>query len=94
MHNSMLVHVSRFVNWQRQIRDIVQNVFDFYRRGIEMNITSVIEEIRQAFETDNETYKSYPTTSQLILDSQLAIIDPHIQVHYWEEVIPHLNSAA
>lgn len=94
VHNSMLVHVSRFVNWQRQIRDIVQNVFDFYRRGIEMNIPSVIEEIRQAFETDTESYKSYPTTSQLILDSQLAEIDPHIQVHNWKEIVPHLNSAA
>ena len=94
VHNSMLIHVSRFVNWQRQIRDIVQNVFDFYRRGIEMNIPSVIEEIRHAFETDTETYKSYPTTSQLILDSHLAEIDPNIQVHTWKEVLPHLNNAA
>ncbi len=94
VHNSMLVHVSRFVNWQRQIREIVQNIFDFYRRGIEMNIPSVIEEIRQAFETDTEIYKSYTTTSQLILDSQLAEIDPYIQVHSWKEVLPHLNSAA
>ncbi len=94
VHNSMLIHVSRFVNWQRQIREIVQNVFDFYRRGIEMNIPSVIEEIRCAFESDTEFYKSYPTTSQLILDSQLAEIDPHIQVHIWKEVLPHLNGAA
>lgn len=94
VHNSMLVHVSRFVNWQRQIKEIVQNVFDFYRRGIEMNIPSVIEELRQAFETDTEFYKSYPTTSQLILESQLAEIDPHIQVHNWKEVLPHLNNAA
>jgi hypothetical protein len=94
VHNSMLVHVSRFVNWQRQIKEIVQNVFDFYRRGIEMNVPSVIEELRLAFETDTETYKSYPTTSQLILDSQLEEIDPYIQVHNWKEVMPHLNNAA
>lgn len=94
VHNSMLVHVSRFVNWQRQIKEIVQNVFDFYRRGIEMNVPSIIEELRMAFETDSETYKSYPTTSQLILESQLADIDPHIQVHDWKEVLQHLNNAA
>jgi len=93
-HNSMLIHVSRFVNWQRQIRDIVQNSFDFYRRGIEMNIPGVIEEIRQAFEVDRESYKSYTTTSQLILDSQLSDIDPQIQVHTWKEVLPFLNEAA
>lgn len=94
VHNSMLVHVSRLVNWQRQVREIVQNVFDFYRRGIEMNVPSVIEEMRQAFECENEDYKSYRTTSQLILNSQLADIDPHIQVHEWFDVLPHLNEAA
>jgi hypothetical protein len=94
VHNSMLVHVSRLVNWQRQVREIVQNVFDFYRRGIEMNVPSIIEEMRQAFESDNEAYKSYRTTSQLILNSQLADIDPHIQVHEWFDVFPHLNEAA
>jgi hypothetical protein len=93
-HNSMLVHITRFVNWQRQICDIVQNVFDFYRRGIEMNVPSVMQEMQQAFETDNEVYKSYRTTSQRILNSQLANIDPHIQVHEWADVLPHLNDAA
>jgi hypothetical protein len=94
VHNSMLVHVSRFVNWQRQIRDIVQNIFDFYRRGIEMNIPAVIEEMRQAFESDNEAYKSYRTTSRQILNSELADIDPHIQEHEWSNVLTHLNDAA
>lgn len=93
-HNSMLVHTSRLVNWQRHIRDIVQNAFDFYRRGIEMNIPSVIDELRQAFEEDNHLYKSYRTTSQLILNSALADIDPYIQVHEWNDVLPFLNEAA
>jgi len=93
-HNSMLVHTSRFVNWQHHIRDIVQNAFDFYRRGIEMNIPSVVEEIRQVFEEDNNLYKSYRTTSQLILNSGLSDIDPHIQVHEWTDVLPFLNEAA
>ncbi|NLX28703.1 MAG: Z1 domain-containing protein [Bacteroidales bacterium] len=94
VHNSMLVHVSRLVNWQRHIKDIVQNVFDFYRRGIELNIPSVYEEIRQAYEEDCNSYKSYKTTSQLILDSSLSKIDPHIQIHDWNEVVPFLFEAA
>lgn len=93
VHNSMLVHTSRFVSWQRQIRDIVQNAFDFYRRGIEMNIPSVIEEIRQAFEVDNNYYKSYRTTSQIIQKSRLSDLDPYIQLHEWKEVLPFLNEA-
>ena len=94
VHNSMLVHVSRFVRWQEQIREIVENVFDFYRRGIEMNVPHIIEEFRAAFEDDTETYKSYTTTSELILDSSLNEIDPNIQVHRWTDVLIHLNDAA
>ncbi len=93
-HNSMLVHVSRLIAWQHQIKDLVEEVFDFYRRGIEMNVPEIIEELKQAFDTDTETYKSYITTSQQIQDSELASIDPHVQVHEWDAILPHLNEAA
>jgi len=93
VHNSMLIHVSRLVTWQRLITTLIQNVFDFYRRGIEMNVPSVIEELRMVFEEDSGTYKSYRTTSKLILDSQLRDIDPQIQIHEWVDVLPHLNEA-
>jgi hypothetical protein len=93
-HNSMLVHISRLIAWQRQIKELVEHVFDFYRRGIEMNVPAIIEELREAFEVDSETYKSYITTSQQILDSNLASIDPHTQLHEWNEVLPLLNEAA
>lgn len=57
MHNSMLIHVSRFTNWQSHIKSLIENdngegVFPFYRRGIEMNVPSIIEELRQVFEDD------------------------------------------
>ena len=94
VHNSMLIHVSRFIRWQEKIKEIVENVFDFYRRGIEMNVPAIIEEFRQAFEDDVENYKSYITTSEIILDSSLRDIDPHIQVHEWSEILEHLNDAA
>jgi hypothetical protein len=94
VHNSMLIHTSRLVLWQNRIFEIVQNVFDFYRRGIEMNIPETIEELRVAFEEDSETYKSFRTTTQLILDSPLSNIDSHVQVHAWSEVLPLLNDAA
>lgn len=93
-HNSMLIHVSRFIRWQGGIKTLVENVFDYYRRGIEMNIPSIIEEFRLAFSVDFGDYKSYITTSKQILDSPLQSIDSQIQVHDWKEVITHLNDAA
>ena len=93
-HNSMLIHVSRFIVWQAQVKSLVENVFDFYRRGIEMNIPSVIEELRSAFEDDIGNYKSYKATSEVILGSSLSNIDPYIQVHDWSDVLLVLNEAA
>jgi hypothetical protein len=93
-HNSMLVHVSRLISWQREIKDLVENVFDFYRRGIEMNVPEILDELKQAFDSDTESYRSYISTTEQILNSELANIDPHIQVHEWTDVLPHLNEAA
>jgi hypothetical protein len=94
VHNSMLVHTSRLVALQAQVKTLVENVFDFYRRGIEMSIPSIIEEMRETFETDEENYRSYTTTSELILNSRLNNIDPHVQVHEWVEVLEHLKEAS
>jgi hypothetical protein len=92
-HNSMLIHVSRFIMWQDHIKELVENVFDFYRRGIEMKIPSIIEEMRQVFELDSGTYKSYKTISQQILDTELRNIDSSIQVHNWGDVEKQLPEA-
>lgn len=92
-HNSMLIHVSRFTNWQDHIKELVENVFDFYRRGIEMKIPSIIEEMRQVFEVDTEAYKSYKTVSQQILDTELSTIDSAIQIHSWNDVAQNLYEA-
>lgn len=94
VHNSMLIHISRLIAWQKQIKELVENTFDFYRRGIEMNVPAILEEIRQAFEVDKATYKSYTSTSAQIVNSDLIKIDPNSQTHTWEEVLPLLNEAA
>lgn len=94
VHNSMLIHISRLIAWQKQIKELVENEFDFYRRGIEMNVPAVIEELRQAFEVDSASYKCYTTTSSQIINSDLINIDSKSQVHAWEEVLPLLNETA
>ena len=93
-HNSMLVHVSRLIKWQNHIKDLVENTFDFYRRGIEFKTPQIIEEFRQVFEEDSEGYKSYTTVSQQILDTELRNIDTNTQVHVWEDVLANLHEAA
>ena len=93
-HNSMLVHVSRLIIWQKHIKVLVENVFDFYRRGIEFKTPQIIEELRQVFEVDAENYKSYQTVSQQILDTNLRNIDSNTEVHNWEDVKQNLHVAS
>ncbi|HAD34657.1 MAG TPA: endonuclease, partial [Chitinophagaceae bacterium] len=104
VHNSMLVHVSRYTRWQKQIKELVENTFNSYRLGIEFNSSSVLNELKKTFEEDHEynishagetiteRYKSYKTVSQIILDT-MPNVDSQVCVHTWEEVLPHLHSA-
>jgi len=93
-HNSMLIHVSRFQIWQTRIKELVENVFNFYRMGIEQNNSGILNELRQTFEKDTDGYRSYLTTSKQILNSELSDIDPGIKIHTWDEVLPLLHPAA
>lgn len=93
VHNSMLIHASRFTNWQDRIKELVENAFDFYRRGIEMKIPSVLEEMREVFEIDTGNYKSYKTVSQQILNTELKNIDSSTQIHTWENVSKQLHES-
>jgi mRNA-degrading endonuclease RelE of RelBE toxin-antitoxin system len=94
VHNSMLIHVSRFQRWQDHITELVQNWFDYYRMGINQNDSDIFEEFRRTFEEDTDSYRSYVTISNKILNSPLKNIDPNVQVHSWKEVLPYLNEAA
>ncbi len=93
VHNSMLVHVSRFVRWQDYIAELIENQFDYYRRGIDQNDPAIIEEFRNTFETNEMDYKSYITVSDKILNSELTTIDSQVQIHTWKDVLFHLNDA-
>lgn len=93
-HNSMLIHISRFIIWQNHITTLVDSVFDFYRRGIEFKTPQIIEELRQVFEVDTAEYKSYKTISQQILNTELRSIDSNTQVHDWSDVKDQLHEAA
>lgn len=93
-HNSMLIHVSRFVFWQDHIADLVSSQFIYYRRGIDQNDSEILDEFRSTFEQDDNDYRSFITVTNQILKSDLKNIDSQIQVHDWSEVLLNLNEAA
>jgi len=93
VHNSMLIHVSRFQRWQDFISDLVSNQLIDYRNRIDQNDTATLEIFRNTFETDINGYKSYVSITEQILNSPLNQIDSQITVHNWSEVLEHLNEA-
>lgn len=92
-HNSMLIHISRYLNWQNSLKEVVENLFYHYKRGIEQEDKGIIEQFRIIFEVDSEKYTSYCTTTQNILNSTFSNIDSKIKVHKWEEIKPCLYKA-
>lgn len=95
VHNSMLVHVSRFISSQGHLKGLVEAIFMDYRNKIQIEWAETIEEFRRTFEEDNGEYLSFVTTSQQILDSPtLREIDIRIAVHDWMSVRQELNEAA
>lgn len=95
VHNSMLVHVSRFQRWQNHIKEMVEHELSRYRNGIELNDESVLAEFRNTFCNDDRQheYRSFSTVSQLVLGSSQGQNDPAVKVHTWEKVMDELYSA-
>lgn len=92
-HNSMLIHLSRFQSWQNEIKELVDELFQFYKHEIEANDAQMYESLRAIFEIDSATYTSYVTTTNSILSSSLSNIDNNIKIHKWEEIKPLINKA-
>lgn len=93
-HNSMLIHVSRFQIWQNSIKEIVEQLFRYYKQEIEANDPAILEEFRCVFEEDTDNYTSYTSTTNKILNSSFSNIDNDMQLHTWDEIKPLLNRAA
>lgn len=92
-HNSMLIHISRYLTWQNALKDIIENQFNYYKRGIEQEDKNILEQFRAIFEVDTDDYTSYCKTTQNILDSSFRDIDNKMKVHTWDEIKPCLYKA-
>jgi len=92
-HNSMLIHISRFQIWQNHIKDLVEDLFNYYKHEIEANDPSIYEEFRGVLEEDSADYNSYKTVTTKIQQSKFGDIDKNLTVHTWEEIKPLLYKA-
>ncbi len=94
VHNSMLIHITRFQNWQKLVFRVVDELLSYYKLGIEQNVPEIIAEFQAVFEQDSKENKSYVNTTETILLNGLGKLDHHMQVHKWGEVMEALHEAA
>ena len=90
-HNSMLVHVSRFQSWQNQIKDLVEEVFNYYKEELIYGDKEMEASFRRLYEEDDSGYISYKTVTEQVLESKYD--DPEIRFIQWQEVLPCLRKA-
>lgn len=85
-HNSMLIHVSRFVRWQDEVADMVLKIVKAWANQIEFNQGTIISELKNIWESDYVR-----TTKEIAADP--AIADPALTTLTWEEVLVQLHPA-
>lgn len=90
-HNSMLVHVSRFQIWQNHIRDLVEEVFSYYKEELIYGDKKMEESFRHLYEEDDTDYLSYKTITEKVQQSSYK--DHEIRHLPWEIVRPYLRKA-
>ncbi len=80
VHNSMLVHVSRFIIWQDRIASLVDAELKFYQRQIELCSGNILQELKEIWE------KEYEFTTNVILNKSTEYKDPDIIKITWNEI--------
>jgi hypothetical protein len=91
VHNSMLIHISRFIVWQDRIATLVDAELKFYQKQIELKSGNLLKELEAIWKKE-----FVPTTAKIIRDSNNEISsyqDPDIIPITWKEVEPEIYSA-
>ena len=91
VHNSMLVHVSRYIIWQDKIATLTDKELKHYQKQIELKSGNLLKELEVIWEKE-----FVPTTSKIIKESgnrELAFKDPAITPITWQEIEPEIYPA-
>lgn len=91
VHNSMLIHISRYQVWQNHIKELVEQQFNFYKNELEYGDKRMEEDFRRLYEEDGHDYVSYNSITQAVIGSDYR--DPEIRIIPWNEVRPCLRKA-
>lgn len=87
-HSSMLVHVTRFTNWQNRLGDLLDSYLKRCQRALETNLGTLEEHLQEIWEDE------YVGITREVLQMDTQYQDPSIVELTWEQVQPHIWPAA
>lgn len=87
-HSSMLVHVTRFTNWQSRIGDLLDLELKKIRENISANSKTELLILERLFNTD------FLPTTQRFFDGSLNFSDPLLIRVTWPEILEKLHYVA
>ncbi len=87
-HSSMLVHVTRFTDWQNRLGNLLDTLLKKYQGQLETNTGPLEEYLHELWDTD------YRPVTRTVLDMDTQYHDPGVVEQTWEEVKPYLWPAA
>jgi hypothetical protein len=80
VHNSMLIHISRYIIWQDRIATLVDAELKFYQKQSEMKTGRLLKDLESIYKME-----FVPTTAKIIRDTHI-YTDPEIALVPWEKV--------
>ena len=84
VHNSMLIHISRYIIWQDRIATLVDAELKFYQKQIELKTGNLLNDLKLIWKKE-----FVPTTAKIIRDTNTETSlckDPEIIPISWKEV--------
>lgn len=87
VHNSMLIHVTRFVRWQNKIASLINRLLKSWQQQIQYNQGTIISELKELYEKD-----FFPITDKVIKDERYD--DTIIRHLDWFEIETQLKKAS
>jgi hypothetical protein len=80
VHNSMLIHISRFIVWQDRIATLVDAELKYFQKQVELKSGNIIKELEIVWKKEFE-----PTTAKIIRETD-TYSDSEITPIKWKEV--------
>ncbi|CAN5438327.1 Z1 domain-containing protein [soil metagenome] len=86
-HNSMLIHVSRYIRWQDHISVLVDEELKYYQRQIDQRTGSLLKELKELWVTEFEQI------TDIIIKRDDVYQDASIVPISWDEIEANLHAA-